>query len=208
MINTYIFDYLDENDFRKKEKALGRYNMIAYKKLDFTYYPELRKGIFLGKEVNKNEKEKEVSYELKLPTDKLFKKVHGPIILHYTVRLETNTILLTNITPEDILDEGHRTELSTYKGVMISKTNPEKDLFKINLLNRLSKAEEEKQTEKINKIIELNKKIEKIKIEQHIKLNKLRQEKIRIENEIENTQIELNKTFIFNIFKKNFLNSK
>ena len=30
------------------------------------------------------------------------------------------SIFLTNITPEGILDEGHRAELSTYKGVMIS----------------------------------------------------------------------------------------
>lgn len=68
--------------------------------------------------------------------------------------------------------------------------------------------EKEKQQEKINKIIELYKKIEKIKEEQHVKLKELNQEKIRIENEIENTQIELNKTFIFNIFKKDLLNSK
>lgn len=68
--------------------------------------------------------------------------------------------------------------------------------------------EKEKQQEKINKIIELNKKIEKIKAEQRIKLNELKQEKIHIENEIENTQVELNKTFIFNIFKKDSLNSK
>ena len=86
-----------------------------------------------------NEKDKTVSYELQLPTDELFKKVHGPIVLHYTVYTEKNIILLTNITPEGILDEGHRAELSTYKGVMISKTNPEKDLFKINLLNMLGK---------------------------------------------------------------------
>ena len=139
MVNTYIFEYLDENDFRKKERSVRKYNMLAYKKLTFTYYSELRKGTFLGKEVSKNEKDKTVSYELQLPTDELFKKVHGPIILHYTVYTEKNIILLTNITPEGILDEGHRAELSTYKGVMISKTNPEKDLFKINLLNMLGK---------------------------------------------------------------------
>ena len=69
----------------------------------------------------------------------LFAKVHGEIILHYTVYTEKNIILLTNITPEGILDEGHRAELSTYKGVMISKKNPEKDMFKINLLNMLQK---------------------------------------------------------------------
>ena len=57
----------------------------------------------------------------------------------YTVYLEKKVILLTNITPEGILDEGHRAELSTYKGVMISKSHPEKDMFKINLLNMLNK---------------------------------------------------------------------
>ena len=139
MEKSFIFEYLDENDFRKKERSVRKYNMLAYKKLTFTYYPEVRKGKFLGKEVSKNEKDKTVSYELKLPTDELFAKVHGEIILHYTVYLEKNIILLTNITPEGILDEGHRAELSTYKGVMISKTNPEKDMFKINLLNMLVK---------------------------------------------------------------------
>ncbi len=139
MMNSYIFEYLDENDFRKKERSVRKYNMLAYKKLTFSYYPELRKGNFLGKEVSRNEKEKTISYEIQLPTDALFAKVHGEIVLHYTVYPEKKIILLTNITPEGILDEGHRAELSTYKGVMISKTNPEKDMFKINLLNMLGK---------------------------------------------------------------------
>ena len=139
MEKAFIFEYLDENDFRKKERSVRKYNMLAYKKLTFSYYPELRKGNFLGKEINKNEKDKTISYELKLPTDELFAKVHGEIILHYTVYPEKHIILLTNITPEGILEEGHRAELSTYKGVMISKTHPEKDMFKINLLNMLQK---------------------------------------------------------------------
>ncbi len=139
MKNNFIFEYLDENDFRKKERSVRKYNMLAYKKLTFTYYPELRKGNFLGKIVGKNNKDHTVSYELQLPTDELFKKVHGPITLHYIVYTEKRIILLTNITPEGILDEGHRADLSTYKGVMISKTNPEKDMFKFNLLNMLEK---------------------------------------------------------------------
>ena len=137
--NSYIFEYLDENDFRKKERSVRKYNMLAYKKLTFNYYPELRKGNFLGEEISKDEKAKTISYELKLPTDELFAKVHGEIRLHYTVYTEKKVILLTNITPEGILDEGHRAELSTYKGVMVSKTDPERDMFKINLLNMLEK---------------------------------------------------------------------
>ena len=80
-----------------------------------------------------------MNYELKLPTDELFAKVHGEIRVHYTVYPEKRVILLTNITPEGILNEGHMAELSTYKGVMISKSHPEKDMFKINLLNMLNK---------------------------------------------------------------------
>ncbi len=139
MDNSYIFEYLDENDFRKKERSLRKYNMLAYKKLTFNFYPEIRKGNFLGEEISKDEKAKTISYELKLPTDKMFVKVHGEIRLHYTVYTDKKVILLTNITPEGILDEGHRAELSTYKGVMISKTDPERDMFKINLLNMLGK---------------------------------------------------------------------
>ena len=138
-MKTYIFEYLDENDFRKKERSVRKYNMLAYKKLTFSYYPELRKGNFLGEEVVRDDKTKTISYELKLPTDDMFAKVHGEIRLHYTVYTDKGVILLTNITPEGILDEGHRTELSTYKGVMVSKTNPERDMFKINLLNMLEK---------------------------------------------------------------------
>ena len=139
MKNSYIFEYLDENDFRKKERSVRKYNMLAYKKLTFEYYPTIRKGTFLGEKVGEDKKNKTESYELKLPTDALFAKVHGEMRLHYTVYLDKNVILLTNITPEGILDEGHRAELSTYKGVMISKSNPEKDMFKINLLNMLQK---------------------------------------------------------------------
>lgn len=139
MKQSYIFEYQNENDFRKKERSVRKYNMLAYKKLTFEYYPELRSGNFLGELVSVNKKEKTKSYELKLPTDELFAKVHGEIRLHYTVYENKNIVLLTNITPEGILEEGHRAELSTYKGVMISKSNPEKDMFKVNLLNMLQK---------------------------------------------------------------------
>ena len=139
MEKSYIFEYLDENDFRKRERSVRKYNMLAYKKLTFDYYPKIRSGQFLGEKVAEDVQAKTESYELKLPTDALFAKVHGVIKVHYTVYLDKKPIFLTNITPEGILDEGHRAELSTYKGVMISKSNPEKDIFKINLLNHLTK---------------------------------------------------------------------
>ena len=69
----------------------------------------------------------------------MFEKVHGDINLYYLVYKDKNVIMLDRITPKNILSEGHQSELITYKGVMISKQNTEKDIFKINLLNMIQK---------------------------------------------------------------------
>ena len=69
----------------------------------------------------------------------MFKKVHGTVTLIYSVDKKDNLVILEKLTPEDILMEGHRTELSTYKGIPISKAHSDKDIFKINLLNMLNK---------------------------------------------------------------------
>ena len=135
---NYHFEYINENEFRKKERSVRKYNMLAYKKLTFEFYPQIREGNFLGKLISTSQKDNTKSYELKLPTDALFSKVHGDLTLHYTVYEDNRIVLLTNIKPDSILDEGHRSELGTYKGVMISKKNAEKDMFKVNLLNALN----------------------------------------------------------------------
>ena len=135
----YIFEYRNENEFRKLERSVKKYNMLAYKKLTFEYYDSLKNGKFLGKLISTNSKEETKTYALTIPTDDMFAKVHGEMTLHYTVYENKNIVLLETITPEDILSEVHRTELPTYKGVMISKANQEKDMFKINLLNMLQK---------------------------------------------------------------------
>ena len=138
MRESYIFEYQNENEFRKIERSVRKYNMLAYKKLTFDYYPSIKNGEFLGKLIS--DKDGVQSYDLVLPTDDMFVKVHGEVVLHYSVYQDKKVILLTNITCDDnILEEGHRTELKAYKGVMISKDNPEKDMFKINLLNMLQK---------------------------------------------------------------------
>lgn len=136
---TYIFDYVNENEFKKIERSLKKYNMLAYKKLYFEYYPSLKEGKFLGLLVATNKANNTQSYQLKLPTDAMFSKVHGDIILHYMVYSNDNVVMLDKITPEDILTEGHQSELVTYKGVMVSKEHAEKDMFKINLLNMIQK---------------------------------------------------------------------
>ena len=66
MKNSFIIEYLNENEFRKKERAVKKYNMLAYKKLIFEFYPEFREGIFNGVAVSKNTKDGITKYELKL----------------------------------------------------------------------------------------------------------------------------------------------
>ena len=133
----FILDYINENEYRKLERALKKCNMLAFKKLNFEYYPSLRNGEFIGELVSKNQKAGTKTYELKLPSDHMFSQVHGDIKLHYIVYEKEKVVMLDTITPSDILLEGHMAELTTYKGVMISKNNAEKDMFKIDLLNML-----------------------------------------------------------------------
>lgn len=133
----YVLDYIDENEFHKLERALKKYNMLAFKKLNFEYFPDLRNGKFLGELVSQNKKAGTETYELTLPSDKMFIQVHGKVKLIYTVYKKEGIVMLDTITPKEILLEGHMSELTTYKGIMISKANASKDMFKIDLLNML-----------------------------------------------------------------------
>lgn len=139
MKETYIFEYTNENEFKKYERSLKKYNMLAFKKLYFSFYPSLKEGKFLGELISSNSENNTDNYELKLPTDIMFSKVHGDIKLLYTVYKTEKMVMLDKILPEGILGEGHQSELTTYKGVMVSKENHDKDIFKINLLNMINK---------------------------------------------------------------------
>ena len=133
----YVLDYINENEYNKLERALKKYNMLAFKKLNFEYYPALRDGKFIGELTSQNKKAGTKTYELKLPTDTMFSQVHGDVKLIYTVYENEETIMLNTIEPSDILLEGHKSELPTYKGIMISNKNASKDMFKIDLLKML-----------------------------------------------------------------------
>lgn len=139
MKEAHIFDYVNENEFRKLERSIKKYNMLAYKKLYFEYYPALKEGNFLGKLISTNKTNNTSTYELKLPTDAMFSKVHGDIKLYYMVYHKEKIVMLDKFEPMEILSEGHASELVTYKGVMVSKQHAEKDMFKINLLNMIQK---------------------------------------------------------------------
>lgn len=133
----YVLEYINENEFKKLERAIKKYNMLAFKKLNFEFYPALRNGNFLGEIISQNKKLGTETYELKLPSDHMFSQVHGDVKLRYVVYKKEGIVILETITPEDILLEGHKAELKTYKGIMISNQNATKDKFKIDLLNML-----------------------------------------------------------------------
>ena len=133
----FLLDYINENEFKKLERALKKYNMLAFKELNFKYYPSLRSGKFIGEKISSNKKEHTDTYELKLPSDRMFSQVHGDVALKYIVYKDQNVVMLDTITPTQILLEGHMAELTTYKGVMISKANASKYMFKIDLLNMM-----------------------------------------------------------------------
>ncbi len=123
----YEIDYINENEFRRLERALKKYNMRAYKEYFFIYRPKLQAGDFSDAVLNEN------VYEIGLKTDKMFEKVYGPCKLIFKVI--DKTVILLEITPRDILLEEHNSELSAYKGVLVSKYSEyDKDLFKIDLL--------------------------------------------------------------------------
>lgn len=135
----FILDYINENEYKKLERALKKYNMLAFKKLNFEYYPSLRNGKFLGELMGSDSKNNTETYELKLPSDHLFTQVHGEVKVRYIVYKDQNVVMLETIMPTDILLEGHVAELSTYKGVMISKQNADKDKFMINLFSAMDR---------------------------------------------------------------------
>lgn len=113
-----IIVYLNENEFRKKERALRKYLMRAYKYWIFDAVPILQR-----------ENKKDGKYELELPVDKLFEKVYGKVKILFTV--ENDIVIIEDIVPGDILSAMFSRELPSYKGIPYRN---EKDKFKIELM--------------------------------------------------------------------------
>ena len=113
-----LIKYLDENDFKQKERTLKKYCMNAYKYWNFDVLPKL-------KQTNK----KDGQYELELPVSKLFIKVYGEVKVLFSVK--NDVVILETIVPDEILTAMYRKELPTYKGVPYRN---DRDKFKIELL--------------------------------------------------------------------------
>lgn len=112
-----IITYLDENEFRKRVKALRIYFPKCYKYLEFQAFPILRK-----------ENKIDGIYEVELPSGDLFKRVYGPMLLKFSV--QNDVAILEDITPSEFLLTCFNKYLPIYKGIPYDS---KKDLFKIKL---------------------------------------------------------------------------
>lgn len=112
---------LDENLYIKKTRALRRYFKKVYKSLIFEILPKL---MLDGK--------KDGIYEVALPTDELFEKVYGEIILKFSVK--DDNVIIEDILPNDILIACYSKTLPTYKGIPY---DTEKDLAKLKIMEKL-----------------------------------------------------------------------
>ena len=138
-INTYEPDETKDCDIERKLKAFAqamKENHIPKHEMTQLLI-KYNDGNFLGEKVSENKENKTATYEIKLPSDKMFTQIHGEVKLIYTVHPKEQVVMLEEITPSKILLEGHMSELTTYKGIMISKANASKEMFKIDLLNML-----------------------------------------------------------------------
>ena len=116
-----IITYLDENEYKKKERALRKYFMRNYKNLIFEVYPTLkREGKIDGK------------YEVDLLLGELFEKVYGKPKLLFSVR--NDVAILEDIYPGELFLDLNNVECPTYKGVPYRN---KKDLEKIRIAERL-----------------------------------------------------------------------
>lgn len=113
-----IITYINENEFKKKERVLKKYIMGAYKYWIFEVIPILQR-----------EHKVDGQYELELPVDKLFEKVYGKLKILFSVKKDV--VILEDIVPSEILTAMFMKELPTYYGVPYRN---ERDKFKINLL--------------------------------------------------------------------------
>lgn len=112
--------FVDENDFIRKYRALRLYCPRVFKYLVFEI-------------MNKhNFSNKEGKFEIELPTDEKFKIVYGQIKLVYS--RTAKAVVLEDIQPSEILKDGYRCILNTYRGVPYRN---EKDKFKIDMAMNL-----------------------------------------------------------------------
>lgn len=116
-----MIKYQNENEFRKRKKALSRYFRKNYKYLMYTVFPKL-----------KEEHKVDGKYELELPTNDLFTRIYGPMKLLFSVK--NDITYLEDIIPNNLLTLCYERDLPTYKGIPYAS---KKDFKKLKIMEKL-----------------------------------------------------------------------
>lgn len=116
-----LITFIDKNEYVRKKRVLQKYFKKTNKYLVFEVIPKL-------KEQNKIDG----VYQVELPTDKLFEKVYGKIVLKFSV--QNDIAIIETIEPNEILTECYRRELPCYNGIPYANS---KDLTKIKIMEKL-----------------------------------------------------------------------
>lgn len=121
--------YENENEFRKLERALKTYNMLAYKDYIFDLLQKLKQGKTIGDEIEEN------LFKVHLQSSEIVEFVYGESYFTYRIEDDNKAVLL-DMEPREFLIAGHQKELPAYKGVPIAGP---KDRFKVDLYLTLHK---------------------------------------------------------------------
>ena len=83
-MSKYIFKYVNEDEFNRCEKTIKKYDSLVYKKLLFSYYPNLKEGNFSGDLISQTDNV--LTYSLEIPcTSQVQEKLYGNYKLIYSV---------------------------------------------------------------------------------------------------------------------------
>lgn len=116
-----MITYLDYNEYKKRERGLKRYFKKAYKYLVFEAVVKLKEpGKIDG------------IYQVDLPTEELFEKTYGKIILKFSVK--NDIAIIEDIEPSNLILQCYMKDLPVYKGIPYVD---EKDLFRIKLNEKM-----------------------------------------------------------------------
>ncbi len=124
----HIF-YDDTKELKYLMRSLRTYNKRAYKQIIFKErFEDLDFKLY-----------KENIYVAELLTDKLFEKVYGKCKV--TVIIKNEQAKVINLEPKELLIDGYKRILKTYKGVPYRN---EQDLFKIKLIGGIKDVRKNK----------------------------------------------------------------
>ena len=132
----YDFIYENEKEFKQLERGLKKINMVAYKKLLFEIYPNLKNGNL--KQAKKNDN----LYEIELPTDKIYEQVYLSKF-KLVFKIIDNKVNLIGLLPKELLLASYEDKTTIHKGIIfptVPTVSLDKYMFAVNLITMLNNS--------------------------------------------------------------------